>query len=91
MATPPKGLTFRSFLRSLPREVLVGVLRAFSILPMPQPKAPIGYWARNERGQWELRTPATGRTKGHLLKQAGRIGTAGLPDRTRSGDSASAS
>ena len=24
----------------------------------PKPKRPIGYWARNERGQWEIRIPA---------------------------------
>jgi len=44
------------FLLALPFRLLIAFLRALFF--SPKPKKPIGYWARDERGRWELRIPA---------------------------------
>jgi hypothetical protein len=48
--------TFRRVLLTLPLRVLWEVLRAF-FWPR-KPEKPIGYWARDRYGRWELRVPA---------------------------------
>ena len=60
MANTSGGLSFRSFLRSLPKGLLIGFLRAIGIVRIKREKRPGMYWARDSLGRWELRVPARG-------------------------------
>jgi|ADurb_Gel_02_Slu_FD_contig_21_1149710_length_277_multi_2_in_0_out_0_1 hypothetical protein len=58
MAKPSSDLSFRAFLKTLPKEVFLGLLRAFGILPLRAGYRSGTYWARDAQGRWELRVPA---------------------------------
>ncbi len=60
MANTSSDLSLRAYLIQLPRAVLIGVLQAFGILPLPGSRHPGAYWARDQLGRWELRVPAHG-------------------------------
>ena len=69
MVTTWSDLTFRSYMRQLPKELLRGMgsipvalfdeLRRMIGLPRRKTaKWPGAYWARDQFGRWELRVPA---------------------------------
>ena len=56
---PSEALTFKAFLRQLPKKLIVGLLEAIGILPIKRPNEYWRmYWARDSLGRWELRVPA---------------------------------
>ena len=57
MATASSDLSFRSYLRRLPLEMLRMLLQAMGLWK-PKRRRPGMYWARDELGRWELRVPA---------------------------------
>lgn len=53
------GLSFKAFLRRLPRELIIGFLQAIGLLRIKRPEEYLRmYWARDSLGRWELRVPA---------------------------------
>ena len=50
--------SFWSYLRRLPRQLLLGLLRAIGLVGIRAEKRPGMYWARDGLGRWELRVPA---------------------------------
>jgi hypothetical protein len=58
MGKPSADLSFRAYLRTLPKLVLKGFLQAIGILPLDLGYRPGTYWARDAHDRWELRVPA---------------------------------
>ena len=56
MSKPSRRPSFREFVRPIPRDVVIGFLRAIGILRLPSHGG--AYWAQKQSTKvWELRVP----------------------------------
>jgi hypothetical protein len=58
VANTSGGLSFKSYLRRLPKTLVLGFLQAIGIRRIKPKRGRGMYWARDSLGRWELRVPA---------------------------------